>query len=383
MSTPSAAAAVATSPRGARRVALVIFGLGPGGAERVAAALTALWHRQGWEVSLVTLQSPQRDVYPLDPGVRRVALELAGDSTGTLDGIARAARRIGALRRALTGLDADVIVSFMPQTNVVCLLAMAGTGVPVVACERTDPRRAPLPRHWAWLRRALYPRAAAVVVQTEALAPWARAFCRSVHVIPNFVVGPARAAGSLAPEGPKRLLAVGRLVHAKGFDLLVEAFALVAPSRPDWSLVILGEGPERGRLEALARARGLEARISLPGHAANPFEALLQGQAFALSSRYEGFPNALLEAMSCGLPVVAFDCPCGPAEAIRHGHDGLLVPAGDVRALGDALARLMDSPEERLRLGRDAREVAVTLGPERVLPRWTAVLEQVRRRGPP
>jgi len=377
MTIPAALPVSTTSSHGAQRVALVIFGLGPGGAERVVCALADHWLRQGREVSLVTLQVAEADAYPVPPGVHRLSLGLASDSSSPLEGMAWSLRRIGALRRALKELQPQVVVGFMPQTNVLCLMAMPGTRVPVVVCERTDPRRAPLGRPWALLRRLLYPRAAAVVVQTEALAPWARAFCPRVHVIPNFVERPLQVATRLAEAGPKRLVAVGRLIPAKGFDLLLQAFAQVAGGRPEWMLTILGEGPERQRLEVQVKDLGLSRRVSMPGRVSNPLDHLVGGQAFALSSRYEGFPNALLEAMACGLPVVAFDCPCGPAEAIRHEHDGLLVPPSDIAALAAALARVMDHPEERARLGRNAREIVTRLGPERVLPRWTALLERV------
>ena len=101
-------------------------------------------------------------------------------------------------------------------------------------------------------------------------------------------------------------MAVGRLIRAKGFDLLVQAFARAATARPEWSLTIFGEGPERANLEAQVRDLGLGDRVDLPGRVSDPLEHLACAHAFALSSRYEGFPNALLEAMSCGLPVAAF-----------------------------------------------------------------------------
>ncbi len=112
----------------------------------------------------------------------------------------------------------------------------------------------------------------------------------------------------------------------------------------------------------------------MPGRMADPVPYLAAAHAFVLSSRREGFPNALLEAMACGLPVVAFDCPSGPADVIEHGRNGLLVQAGDVPRLGAALERMMSSPAERARMGESARDVVVRLAPERVLPLWDAVV---------
>lgn len=172
---------------------------------------------------------------------------------------------------------------------------------------------------------------------------------------------------------------MGRLAPEKGFDLLLEAYARIAGSHPGWSLTILGEGPERRRLESIVRAFGLAGRVSMPGRIEDPQGQLADAHAFALPSRYEGFPNALLEAMACGLPVVAFDCPSGPAEIVTHDRSGLLVPAGDVSGFATALSRVMGSAADRVRLGRSAREVVVRFAPDSVLDRWSRVLSEVVR----
>lgn len=359
------------------RVALVISDLGLGGAERVVCALASHWIGEGCEVAVVTVAAPDIDVYQLPVGARRVALDLARPSRNLLEGGVRAGRRVLALRRALFEFRPEVVVAFLESTNVLSLLATPGLGLPVVVCERTDPRFARIGRPWAALRRLLYPRAAAVVVQTQRVAAWARAFCPRVEVIENFVEGVAEQAEPGVDQGPRRVLAMGRLSFEKGFDQLIEAFGRIAGSHPDWSLTILGEGPERGRLQRLAAQLGLEQRVSLPGLVKEPRPWLVGAHAFALPSRHEGYPNALLEAMAAGLPAVAFDCPSGPADIIDDGRNGLLVPPGDVARFAAALGRLADSAAERVRLGSNARAVAVTHAPGRILARWTELLKGV------
>lgn len=357
----------------------MIPGLGGGGAERILTGLANRWVRRGDEVTIVTVDDAGHDAYPLDAAVGRVALELVGRSHHLLEGALQGVRRARAMRRALGRVRPDAVVSFIRSANVLALLSCAGTGVPVFVSERTDPRLDPGVRRqpaWAAIRRVLYPRATGVVVQTESVARWARAFVPRVHVIPNFVERPDRMATPGQASGPRRLCAVGRLGPEKGFDLLVEAFASVAPRHPDWSLAILGEGTERRRLEALVRARGVGERVALPGRVADPSVQLADAHLFALPSRREGFPNALLEAMAVGLPAVAFDCRSGPGEIVRNGENGLLVPDGDVAALTAALDRLMSSAAERERLGRAAREVASVYAPERIFAAWDALVRK-------
>ncbi len=264
--------------------------------------------------------------------------------------------------------------------NVVTLLACRPLGVDTVVSERIDPSQQPLGRSWSWFRRRAYPSARALVVQTHAARRHLEAVMRGrpIYVIPN-AIDAANAAG---PRGDSRrfaggtlqLAAMGRLAPQKGFDLLIDAFAQAAASRPDWSLVILGEGPERQHLEEQIQLRGLEGRVRLLGWVADPNAVLGDCDAFVLSSRFEGFPNALLEAMALGLPAVAVDCPSGPADIIRNEVDGLLVPLGDVPALTTALRRLMSDEQLRHQLGREAVQVVERFSSERYYARWEAVL---------
>src|SRR5262249_25449025 len=149
----------------------------------------------------------------------------------------------------------------------------------------------------------------------------------------------------------------GRLVPSKGFDVLIDSFSRIAARHQEWNLVIAGKGPEQTALDAQVRRLGLGGRVKLAGWFADPSEALGSAGLFVMSSRYEGFPNALLEAMAAGLPVISFDCDSGPSEIIRDNVDGVLVPAGDVALLERAMERLMSDETERRRLGECARDV--------------------------
>jgi glycosyltransferase involved in cell wall biosynthesis len=167
---------------------------------------------------------------------------------------------------------------------------------------------------------------------------------------------------------------MGRLGKEKGFDLLIRAFAAIAGEHPRWDVTIFGEGPERGALAGEIERSGVAGRVSLPGRTTDTEGVLRGADLFVLPSRYEGFPNALCEAMACGLPVVAFDCRSGPATIVRDGVDGVLVPAENVDALSAAMARLIADPEGRRRMGARAAEVSDRFSVERIASLWGRIL---------
>ena len=362
-----------------RRVALVISSLALGGAEKTLCVLAGGLARRGCAVHVLSFDTPQATpFFSLDPRVRLHGLDLNRTSTSALGALRANARRVAVLRRHLRQLRPGAVIGFMDSTNVLCLLACLGLGIPVLATEHTDPRRHDIGAFWNTLRLLTYPLAAAVTTQTEAVRRLLPGRCvllaNPVEQPPR--QGPAPAEATF-PQG-RLLLALGRLAPEKGFDLLLEAFAALAGSRPQWSLVILGEGPERQRLEAQRRALGLEGRVLLPGAAAEPAVWLRRAELFALPSRFEGFSNALCEALACGVPAVAFNCQSGPAEILRHGVDGLLVAPEDTPALAAALGGLMDDEPQRQAMAARAPEVLTRFGLEPVLDQWEALLAQAQ-----
>jgi glycosyltransferase involved in cell wall biosynthesis len=336
-----------------------------GGAERVLCTLANHWATSGHEVHAVTRPYDAPDFYRLHPLVTR---SRAAAPLQQVQG-ARYLLRVSSLRRAIAASRPDLVVSFMDISNVEVLLATRGLGVPVIVSERCDPLGRRIPVHHALMRRLLYRHAELVVVQTETVRRWARFLPpERVVTVPNFVEPPPLAPTAVARE--PLIVAVGRLTDQKGFDLLIPAFHRMARAAPGWKLVIVGEGARRAALERQIAALGLGARVELPGITSDVPSYLRRAGMFVLSSRHEGFPNVLLEAMAWGTPVVATDCPSGPSDIVRHGHDGLLVPLGDLGALAAAMLRLCHAPDERARLGQNAPEVTARFGRERILAIW-------------
>ncbi|TDD25975.1 glycosyltransferase family 4 protein [Nonomuraea diastatica] len=166
------------------------------------------------------------------------------------------------------------------------------------------------------------------------------------------------------------VIAVGRLVPQKGFDMLIKAYAAIAPEFPDWRLRIFGTGPSKDRLQQRLDDLDLGDRIRLMGRSDRIHEELSKASVYALSSRIEGLPMAMIEAMGHALPIVAFDCPTGPGDVLTHDVDGVLVPPRDIEALSEALRRVMSDHALRRRLGAAAAEVAHAYTPQVVMPRW-------------
>jgi len=174
----------------------------------------------------------------------------------------------------------------------------------------------------------------------------------------------------------RQLIACGRLTRQKGFDHLLKAFQKVRKSH-DCTLTILGEGGERGRLQELAVLLGVDRYVTMPGFIDNPTEKFCQADAFVLSSRWEGFGNVIVEAMACGTPVVASDCPFGPSEIITNGVDGLLVANEDVQQLSDAICAILDDRAMSLRLAEAGKRRAAEFRSDLVAKRYLDIVRSL------
>lgn len=350
-----------------KRIVFVINSLAGGGAERVFSTILSASgpYRAAHDVAVVLLdREDQAYALPSEIPVRQL------DCRHSLP------RSIAGLAGATNREEADLAVSFLTRANVAAAFAMILRRRPFVISERVDTAAHLATGRFAWASRLLvrlaYPRAAAVIAVSSGVAD---------TLVREFGVDRQRIAVVFNPVDLERIarlaaelpaiemhaddcIAMGRLVPNKNFALTIEAFAR---SGRKGRLVLIGTGPLHAELRALGDRLGLGERLVMPGFIENPYALLSRAGLFFLSSNAEGFPNALVEAMAAGLPVIATDCRSGPSEVLAtslegakaaEGEGGLLVPANDVEAMSDAIVRMADPDLCRRLVERGQRRVA-------------------------
>jgi glycosyltransferase involved in cell wall biosynthesis len=383
------------------KIAIIIYSLEGGGAQRVASFLANSWVHNGAEICLVTFVETGQDAYPLSDKVERISLNMSGNSTNLLAALLMNAKRVRALRNLILESRPDAVVALMTGAAVTALLATRGLGISTFVSERIHPPLLPLGWFWERLRKMTYPMAAQVVMLTQEGLQWLKDTIPPAKgvVIPNPVIFPlpeaepmpigdyvpagrnlSLAVDDYVPVGRNLLLSVGRLYPQKQFNQLIEVFHRLSAQFPNWDLVILGDGSLRHNLGEQIKNLGLSERVKLPGRAGNVGKWYERADIFAMSSGFEGFPNVLVEAMAYGCPAVSYDCDTGPRDIIRDGVDGVLVPVGDVTMLGEALADIMGNTSKREAMGTRAKEVAKRFASEKVFSMWDGMVRQYVRK---
>jgi glycosyltransferase involved in cell wall biosynthesis len=350
-----------------QHLALFIFSLsGDGGEQRLITTLAHAFAARGHKVDIVAVRSQKPPHEELSPLVRLVTLNpwwtrLPGVRTArwvlaSIPALANYLRR----ERPAALLSASHLVNVgAPWAR--SLARIRTTLVLRINTQMTRPIVNVRTRYRLWQARLFYPCADAIIANSNGVADdvarvtgLPRAYITTIYdpVVTPDVREKMRAPLDhpwFAPGSPPVLLAVGRLGAQKDFPTLLRAFARVRRERPA-RLVILGEGKERTKLEALARELDVANHVALPGLVLNPFPYMMRASAFVLSSAYEGLPRVLIEALACGCPVVSTDCPSGPAEILDGGSCGRLVPVADDAAIAKAVLATLDEPPDPDRL---------------------------------
>lgn len=333
-------------------ISFLTYGLTGGGSTKSMVAVAEGLSALGAEVDFVVLSTEGRSVSTVANHVNLVDLGVSKTYSGILPLISYLRRR-----------RPKALVSAGESVNLVAVTAckLSGSGTRSVVTVRNSPTELPSQRRGLFRRnmhhvsRWAYPKADAVVAVSRGIANELRSSVGleqdEIDVIYNPVVGPDLGRLATQPlddpwfdaDAPPVIMGVGRLHPQKDFPTLIRAFALVRTKMP-CRLMILGEGDERDRLTDLARSLCVSDHVRLPGYVKNPFAYLARARLFVLSSRFEGLPGALIQALACGCPVVSTDCPSGPREILDDGFYGPLVKVGEVENLADAMMAQLDAP---------------------------------------
>lgn len=345
----------------AKRVVFFIATLDNGGAERVVSILTQHLVRLGIPVKIV-LYYDSALFYDIHPDVQITYVERETHSKNLL-------KNILWLRRYCKE-QADLVISFLAQFNMVALAALFGTGIPVVVADRNDPRHMPTQAPVRVARNLLYHLANTVVVQTQHnKAYFSKALQKKCKIIYNPVDLQDKKGLALRTEKKHRIVSVARLMKQKNQLMLIDAFARVKKDFPEYTLTIYGEGPFRSALEQRINELELNDSVMLPGKVRNVFECIADAELFALSSDFEGMPNALIEAMCLGMPVISTKVS-GATDLIEHGRNGMLTDVGNADQMAECMRRMLEDHALRQSCAQNALEINSLLGVEKIVSHW-------------
>ena len=374
-----------------KKLLIFLGSLTSGGTERVAATLSKHLVKKAFDVTVVTLDSTERDFYSLDDKVQRIAMGSASATAG-MEKIFGNLKRTYQFRKILKDQKPDIVLGMITRHAVISLIASVGLQVKVVVSERNYPAKRKNHSMWEFLRTVFYRFADMHVVQTNKIAAWleSNTAAKNIKVIPNSISWPIeRFEPILQPENyiqpaDKLILAAGTLKQQKGFDLLLEAAIKFLPDYPDWKMVILGEEKNesgskglRKEFEKRVADNGLTKRILLPGRAGNIGDWYKAADIFVLSSRFEGFPNVLLEAMASGCACISFDCDTGPSDLIRQNENGILISQEDIDMLEAQIRYLIEHPIFRQKIADKAKNVREHYSVEIIHGEWAKVFEEL------
>ncbi len=350
------------------KIVFILSSLGSGGAERVV-SLIANYLSKEYNIYIITL-SKEESFYELNHNITHIKLDLLKESKGTLESIVNTLKRVYILKKSLKSISPDINISFMTHTNIIATVASKLNKQKIIISERTvyDYYNSKIVNI---LRRYIYPFSDMLITQTYADMK-NYIFLKNVNVIYN----PIAKIDNKSYKNSKKniILAVGRLDKQKSFDNLIKAFAKIDST--NWNLLIAGEGDEKDNLLSLIKEYKLH-NVKLIGKQKDIFKYYKEASIFVLSSKKEGFPNVLIEAMSFGCAVISFDCPYGPNEIIKNEIDGILVENQNIDLLSKQMQRLINDKPLREKLSKNAIESVKKFDIDNISKKWLKSINKV------
>lgn len=353
------------------KICFVINSLDNGGAERVMSTLANYFSKEH-NISIIMFSS-NKPFYFLEKSINIYTINANNKSLNIFNAIKNNLNNIKKLKKKIEEINPDIVISFMTTANILSIIACKIIKKPIIISERTNYDFLSN-KFWKVLRRLIYPLSDMLVVQSDYDAT-KYYYVSNVKKIANPLYFISKEY-KVSKRG-KIILAVGRLDKVKGFDMLIEAYKKL---KTDYILMIVGEGNERENLEKLIKDYNLVNKVFLVGQKSNIQDYYLKASIFVLSSRMEGFPNVLVEAMAFGCPVVAFNCKTGPSEIIKNGENGILVEAENINELAKAIQKLLDSNNLRYKLGKNAMKINELLNIKTIANEWIELIYSITRK---
>jgi len=354
-------------------IAFVIPHLGSGGAERVVTTLANELSNK-YSITVITYRK-NLPFYNLDENVElEYCLETLNPSKNVLQAIISNFKLLKELNKILKRKKINVIISFLTSANVLSIISGKLSNSKVIISERNNPKQDKTQRMWKLLRKYLYQYANTLVVQSEYIKSTLSNFIKKENIIilPNPINPELSNKRIQNLNRKKQVLSVGRLTNQKNHEMLIRAFAMAEIG--NWQLIIIGEGENRINCEQLITELYLQDKVFLVGRQKDVAKYYNSCAIFAFGSNYEGFPNALIEAMHFGMACISTDCRTGPSELIQNKINGLLIPVNDEQKMAQGLKMLVENQEIRARFGTRAMESVKKLEIKEVVAQWERII---------
>lgn len=356
-----------------KNIAFIIHSLSSGGAERVISTLSNQLI-DTYNINIITFVNAP-PFYPLD---KRIKLLSCFDNINPSSNIFQALNTNYVLYKKISGFlkseAIDLCIGFLTTSNVLSVLAARSNNIPVIVSERINPNSSKKPLVWERLRKFTYPKADYVIIQTQKIRSFFSSWIEDskLRILANPLSPNLKYVETLDESRDNIVLNVGRLTDQKGQDILIKAFSKLNP--PGWKLIIVGEGRKRPNYEDLIRKLQMTEKIYLLGRQKDISKYYNSAKVFAFPSRFEGFPNALIEAMYMNLPCISTDCPTGPSELISDGFNGFLVEIDDEETFREKLNMLVNNQDLRIKFSENGKKAVERFSVETVVKEWEGII---------
>lgn len=356
-----------------KSLVFVIGTMGNGGAERVIANLSNQFVHDDIRVSIITIYGTLQ-TYQLNDKV-----SICHIVCNSKIKVLRPLERMMKMRRIITRISPDIVISFLADVNIHTLIALIGKKVPIIVSERNDPTKSPSAKWMRKLRDALYKGASGVVYQTRDAAAYFEKYVPN-KIKQTIIENPIKEDLPFYVSRPEKVefITACRLNQQKNLHLMINSVKRVIDRGYECSLNIYGEGPMKQELEAYIDSVGLNERVRLCGFSDSIHEKMTKATAFIISSDFEGISNSMLEALGIGIPVIATDCPVGGArQYIVNGVNGYLVPCREVDNMSNAMIDVIKNPVKAIEMGKEATKIREIVSVKNIASQWMDFIKKV------